>query len=77
MTERTKRKRTTLNGNTCSKSTLETSSTMRRNRMQKSGNDFSPDKIVSLPAMKIVSDRLDIVEQQIQEILSALSNSNK
>ena len=72
-----KRKRSTLNGITYSRSSLETSWTVKRNRMQKSGNDFSPDKFVSLPAMKIVSDRLDIVEQQIQEILSALSNSNK
>ena len=72
-----KRKRSTLNGITYSKSALETSSTMRRNRMQKSGNDFSLDKFVPLPAIEILSDRLDTVEQQIREILSTLSNFNK
>ena len=72
-----KRKRSTLNGITYSKSALETSSTVKRNRMKKSGNDVSLDKFVSLPAIEILSDRLDTVEQQIREILSTLSNFNK
>ena len=72
-----KRKRSTLNGITYSKLALETSSTVKRNRMQKSGNDVSLDKFVSLPAIEILSDRLDTVEQQIREILSTLSNFNK
>ena len=72
-----KRKRTPLNGITYSKSALETSSTMRRNPRQKSGSDVGIDKFISLPAIKILSDRLDKVEKQNQEILSRLSNSNK
>ena len=72
-----KRKRSTLNGITYSKSALETFATVRRNRRQKSGNDFSLDKFVPLPAIEILSDRLDTVEQQIREISSTLSNFNK
>ena len=72
-----KRKRTPLNGITYSKSALETSSTMRRNRKQNSGNDFSLEKFVSLPANKILGDRLDTLEQQNREILSTLSNLTK
>ena len=72
-----KRKRTSLNQMTYSKPALETSSTMRRSLRQKSGNDATLDKCISLPAFRILSDRLDTVEKQNQEILSRLSTSNK
>ena len=72
-----KRKRTTLDQQNYSKPALDASSTMRRNPRQKSGNDVGFDKFISLPAIKILSDRLDKVEKQNQEILSRLSNSNK
>ena len=72
-----KRKRTTLDQKNYSKPALDASSTMRRNPRQKSGNDVGFDKFISLPAIKILSDRLDKVEKQNQEILSRLSNSNK
>ena len=72
-----KRKRTSLNQMTYSKPALETTSNMRRNLRQKSGNDVTLDRFISLPAIRILSDRLETVEKQNQEILSRLSNSKK
>ena len=72
-----KRKRARLNEIFHSKRALETSSIVRRGPEQKFDNNAGLDKFNTKTANEALTGRVDTIEQQIQDILSRLSNAEK